>query len=121
MRRTVSLSSVIAVLFCCTAAMAAPTPAWIEESNRNAAVLLDVIARFAPESAGQLGVEGYDEAVIDLGPNVYERGQAAMRTAVEELRRRRETAASRIIYFGLIAGGSSRFPPRHRKLRDNAK
>lgn len=92
MRRAVSLSSVIAVLLYCSAAVAAPTPPWIEESNRNAAVLLDVIARFAPESAGQLGVEGYDEAVIDLGPNVYERSQAAMRTAVEELRRRRETA-----------------------------
>ena len=40
--------------------------AWIAVSNRHAQVLLDVLARFAPESAGQFGVTGLDEAVSNL-------------------------------------------------------
>lgn len=43
-------------------APAAP-PAWVAESNTHAQVLLDVLARFAPEGAGQFGVSGLDEEV----------------------------------------------------------
>lgn len=92
MRRALPLTSVVVALLWSVAGFAAPVPAWIEESNRNSAVLLDVMARFAPESAGQLGVEGYDEKVLDLGPGVYERGQAATQAAIEELQRRRDAA-----------------------------
>jgi uncharacterized protein (DUF885 family) len=61
---------------------------WVEESNANAEVLLEVMARFNPEFAGQLGVEGVDEKVIDLRPDLDERQQQAMTAAVETLESR---------------------------------
>ena len=49
---------------------------WVEESNRNATVLLEVLARYSPESAGSLGVEGADTEVADLKPGYVERTEA---------------------------------------------
>jgi hypothetical protein len=71
-----------------SAASLAAEQAWVAESNRNSQVLLDVIARFNPESAQDLGVDGYDDQVIDLKPQVYERSQTAVEDAVAELRGR---------------------------------
>src|SRR5438477_11271575 len=51
-----------------TAAVAPAPPEWIQRSNANAAVLLEVLARFAPEQAGQFGLPGLDEQVLDLRP-----------------------------------------------------
>ena len=66
-----------------------PRPKWIAQSDANAQVLLQVIARFAPESAGQIGVTGLDEQVLDLQPRLEERTEAATREALAELERRR--------------------------------
>jgi hypothetical protein len=47
----------------------APPPdarAWVAASNQHAQGLLDVLARFAPEGAGQLGVSGLDQEVTSL-------------------------------------------------------
>ncbi len=55
---------------------------WIEESNRNAQLLLEVNARYNPEAAASLGVEGHDAEIIDLGPRNGERFEADA-TAVE--------------------------------------
>lgn len=38
-------------------------PGWITRSNENAKVLLDVYARYGPEGAGELGVQGLDEKI----------------------------------------------------------
>ncbi|AHX14684.1 hypothetical protein CH75_16885 [Dyella jiangningensis] len=54
------------------------TPAWIERSNTDAKVLLDVLARFNPEFASQIGVPGYDDKVVDLKPDVDARTRAAL-------------------------------------------
>jgi hypothetical protein len=48
------------------AASAADTPAWIAKSNANAQVLVDNLAKFAPEFAGRMGVTGYDDKIADL-------------------------------------------------------
>jgi uncharacterized protein (DUF885 family) len=61
---------------------------WVERSNENAQILLDIFARFAPEGAGQLGVSGLDEEVFDLGPRTTERANEATREGVEILRAR---------------------------------
>ena len=61
---------------------------WVEESNRNATVLLEVLARYSPESAGSLGVEGADTEVADLKPGYVERTEADVEAAVAELTRR---------------------------------
>jgi len=73
-------------LACVCGSAQATTPAWVAESNRNAEVLLKAIAEFSPEDAGQIGVEGYDEQIVDLKPKVYERSQAAMQKTIAELR-----------------------------------
>jgi len=80
-----------AALFAQTAPSPAPTPrpAWIVKSDANADVLLKVFARFAPEGAGQVGVSGVDEQVLDLQPRLDERAEAANQEALAELERRR--------------------------------
>jgi uncharacterized protein (DUF885 family) len=75
--------------------VAAAEQEWIGESNRNAQVLLQVIARFAPEQAGRLGVDGLDDRIQDLGPNVYARSQAALQQAVAELKEHLARATDR--------------------------
>lgn len=70
------------------AAAPAPVPEWVQRSDENTQVLLEVLARFAPEGAGQLGVPGLDEQILDLSPGFPERSRAAAREATAELRRR---------------------------------
>ena len=62
-----------------TAATARTTPAWVARSNENAQVLLRIFARFNPEGAGQLGIEGLDEQIADLQPGIIERARQATR------------------------------------------
>ena len=49
------------------------TPEWVQRSNDIAYKLLESTAQFAPEFAGQSGVDGYDEEIFDLGDKLYER------------------------------------------------
>ena len=49
------------------------TPEWVQRSNDIAYKLLESTAQFAPEFAGQSGVDGYDEEVFDLGDKLFER------------------------------------------------
>ncbi len=79
-----------ALLVSCTHAPAAPTaPAsWIERSNQNAQVLLDVGAKFRPEGASRNGITGIDDRITDFTPGHRERQRAATRTAMAELQAR---------------------------------
>ena len=65
--------------------------AWIAVSNRHGQVLLDVLARFAPESAGQFGVTGLDEAVSNLTTENRDKGRAATAAALATLQAARNT------------------------------
>ena len=58
---------------------------WIETSNRNAQVLLEIVARYGPESASSLGVDGHDSEVFDLKPRSTERQTADLEAAVAKL------------------------------------
>ncbi|WP_051362293.1 DUF885 domain-containing protein [Solimonas soli] len=80
-----TLCAALAVLACACGMARAETPAWVTESNRNAEVLLKVIAEFNPESAGEIGVDGFDDRIVDLQPRIYERSTAATRKAIAEL------------------------------------
>lgn len=47
----------------------APTPAsWVDQSNANAKLLLELRAVYLPEEASELGFEGNDERIIDYAP-----------------------------------------------------
>lgn len=85
----------LAVLLTSTIAVAqsappkpAAQPAWVTRSNENAQVLIQVLARFEPEAASEVGAEGYDEQIVDMKPDVNERSRQATRIAIEELKRR---------------------------------
>ena len=81
--------------------VAGPPPqdprAWIAASNRHAQVLLDVLARFAPESAGQFGVTGLDEAVSNLSTETGERGREATAAALATLQTARKTEQNPLV------------------------
>lgn len=56
-------------------------PAWVQTSNRYAQILLNAQAPFQPEYASFFGVPGYDDQVVDLGPDNAARYRDAMRKA----------------------------------------
>jgi hypothetical protein len=72
-------------------AAARTAPAWIARSDANARVLLEAFAKFSPEGAGRVGLEGYDEQIADLGPNLFERTQKATAEAKALLEEKRKT------------------------------
>lgn len=59
---------------------------WVQRSNENAKILLDVFSRYNPEFAGQLGVEGVDENIIDLSPGFNDRANRDTEAAIAQLR-----------------------------------
>jgi len=79
--RSKSLMLAVATALSITAVAAAattpPTPAWVTESNQDAQILLKTFADFAPEQAGQLGVDGLDDQATNLTPDYVQRFDAA--------------------------------------------
>ncbi len=73
----------------------AAEPDWLRESNRNAQILLDINAKYFPESASASGVEGHDEEIFDLQPRVAERQVADYRAAVAQLQSLRTTTTDK--------------------------
>ncbi|HEV2332562.1 MAG TPA: DUF885 domain-containing protein, partial [Gammaproteobacteria bacterium] len=68
------------------AAAATPqTPAWVNESNQDAQIVLKTFAEFAPEQAGQLGVDGLDTQATDLPPDISAKLDAAADADVAQL------------------------------------
>jgi uncharacterized protein (DUF885 family) len=64
--------------------------AWVARSNANAKLLLNVMAKYSPENASSLGVDGFDEQVIDLSRDRYERQMKDLRAVAAELQRKRK-------------------------------
>jgi uncharacterized protein (DUF885 family) len=75
----------LAAFACCAHAA---EPAWVTRSNENSQVLLRVMAKYAPEFAGRLGVEGLDEEITDLSRDPFEPSQRDTREALAELEKR---------------------------------
>lgn len=61
------------------------TPSWVQRSNEDAKILLDVIAQFNPENATQIGLTGYDDKVSDLKPDADARQRKALLEAKAKL------------------------------------
>jgi uncharacterized protein (DUF885 family) len=85
-RITISLVATFSVLL----SLPALAATWVEKSDENAQVVLDVLAKLSPEGAGRLGVDGLDAEISDLGPGIYERSLAMTEEVLTELRRRAE-------------------------------
>ncbi len=58
---------------------------WVAKSDEYAKMVLAEFAKFSPEGAGSLGVDGLDEEILDLGPNIHERAMASSRLLLEKL------------------------------------
>ena len=72
-----SIARLAAVAFMTvTAAAHAAEPDWVRQSNANAQPLLELMARYAPEVAANLGVDGHDAEIRDLKPGVDARFEA---------------------------------------------
>ena len=46
---------------------------WIAASNKHSMVLLEAIAKHAPEYAGRVGIDGYDEEIVDMSAGFDQR------------------------------------------------
>jgi uncharacterized protein (DUF885 family) len=68
--------------------VSAAEPAWVAKSNDSAKVLLNVMAKYSPESASTLGVDGYDEQIMDLSRDQFEASNHDLRAAIAELEKR---------------------------------
>lgn len=62
-----------------------PSPEWVQRSNQNAALLLNVLARFSPESASRFGVEGHDTDVTTIPLDVNAKTIAAITEVQKQL------------------------------------
>ena len=72
-------------------------PSWIEESNRDAQILLDVMARYNAETAASLGVEGHDSEIFDLKPRFSERQEQDLGAAIAQLEQLRGSATDPLV------------------------
>jgi uncharacterized protein (DUF885 family) len=83
-----ALGAALSVLLLCGAGVASAAPSWVERSDQNTQILLEVLARASPESAGQIGVDGLDDQILDLRPGFNERARADFEKAAATLRGR---------------------------------
>lgn len=86
--RRIFSAGALALLPLLASASSVSAETWVERSDRNAEVLLQVIAKSSPEGAGQLGVPGLDEEISDLKPGFDERDRKALEAAAATLRQR---------------------------------
>ena len=63
-------------------------PAWVTKSNTNAKLLLNVIAKYSPEGASSLGVDGFDEQITDLSRDQFDANNRDLRAAIAEMEKR---------------------------------
>lgn len=79
----------LALLLLALAAVPTQSPAadlaWVGRSNANARPLLEVMARYQPESAASLGVDGSDADIFDLRPDYDRRLEDDLRKVAAEL------------------------------------
>ena len=68
--------------------LAADTPAWVDKSNKNAQLLLNVTARYSPESAASLGIPGFDEKISVPTADLLEREQRDLKDVGRQLQAR---------------------------------
>jgi uncharacterized protein (DUF885 family) len=85
----------LAATFVATVAYAAEAPpaaAWITESNQFSQLLLEVNAKYSPESISDVGLEQYDRNIVDLKPRYDERQEADLTAVVARLQAARNSA-----------------------------
>jgi hypothetical protein len=59
---------------------------WVPKSNALARPALEVLAKYNPEAAGRFGLDGYDEAILDLRADVYERNRGDVLRVLSQMK-----------------------------------
>jgi uncharacterized protein (DUF885 family) len=105
MRTSLAVSAVLSgALLCALSCSHAPPPppssggaasatakadrAWIERSNQNAQLLLELQTRFQPEAAARQGITGLDDRIVDFAPGHLQRQREALAQVQAELEKR---------------------------------
>ena len=83
-----SLSALIVLATLWQSPAAALDSSWVDQSNAHAQIVLESVAKFSPETAASIGVDGLDEQITDLKPERYERGLADSQEILTELEKR---------------------------------
>jgi hypothetical protein len=79
-------ATLLAAAFLLGATSAIAQDDWVQKSNEHAQIVLEAVARFNPEAAGSIGVDGLDEEILDLREELYERDLADSERVIGELR-----------------------------------
>ena len=76
---SLTLAVALAMSGTAMAATSAPpqVPAWVTESNQDSQIVLKTFAQFAPEQAGQLGVDGLDDQATNLPLDIVQQTDTA--------------------------------------------
>src|SRR5712692_3525108 len=82
---------VVSGAICFPLAASAEDRSWIESSDRNSAIVIEMQGAFHPEFASELGVDRFDTAVLDLNPENAKRYDAAAGRVLALLSARRKT------------------------------
>lgn len=61
---------------------------WIKQSNNDAKLLLQLMSKYSPENAGNLGVDGLDEQITDLSQDWFNSKTADTRSIILQLQQR---------------------------------
>src|SRR5437773_5740173 len=77
-------------MLCVPLSASAAEPPWIEASDRNSAIVIEMEGAFHPEFASELGVDRFDTAVLDLNPENAKRYEAAAGRVLELLAAKRK-------------------------------
>ena len=89
--RKVFLFILVPGVLCFPLAATAADRSWIETSDRNSAIVIEMQGAFQPEFASELGIERFDTAVLDLNPDNAKRYDAAAGRVLELLSAKRKT------------------------------
>jgi uncharacterized protein (DUF885 family) len=90
--RHARLAGLVALTVALAASSAgAASPDWVQRSNANAQVLLNVMAKYSPEGAARFGVSGLDDQIFDLSPGFVDRQLTDVKGAITNLEGRLAT------------------------------
>ena len=81
------LAVVVSLVFANAPARSVELP-WVAHSNENAQLLLQLLAKYNPEQASRIGVDGFDGSIIDLTRDQFEPQDTDFNAAIVEYRQR---------------------------------
>ncbi|MGD9340596.1 MAG: DUF885 domain-containing protein [Chromatiales bacterium] len=82
------IALVLVAVTCAMPVMAATEGSWVARSNAHTQLVLEFLAKYNPEGAASLGVDGLDEQIFDLGENIHQRQMEEAGVLVAELKAR---------------------------------